>query len=609
MRLSRVRGFGLFVAGVLLLNALVVCAQRVLPVAANRPSAEDEEALRTRILLTLDYVESLVRNLPNERNRIEHLSRLGEVWSGINLDRSREHFKAALGLVRRLESTPPSGGAGAPEQVTETQSLRQALLRRVAAVDPELARGLIDEERERLLSAVRRFGQVGSSDARLAETLLEYAEILLDSDPQQSAALALQSLRNGVPGHLSSFLTNLRDRHPESAGAVFDAALRQATEGTVPNINALLALLEYLFHEGDADGLYALGSLAGGDAENATRVLTALGGALLNLQAGASPDSKAAPTPPVSPQEQQAAIQGHLDLFQRYTPEQVSALENLAQRLSQGLSASDARSKADPSGQSAGYGSSRRGSAYGNSSLRDQALLQAALKASRSGDWTQAQQYSDQVQEAETRGQAKELIGLEFAMHSLQIGELDRARQFGYALRDPAHRAEVFVSVAERLIQQGRREEALGWISEALEQAQVTPVSQRRTKILLTLLLVAADISEATALEAAQSVVSSLNHMESSPGPAPSISSGSAASVQGSKRALDRETIRRVSDSSLREDLDAAFHRLGRLNFDQTMLIVSQLQGPERRASIEISACRGGLQGLGGARRQTQREN
>ncbi|MBI4470230.1 MAG: hypothetical protein HY650_13005 [Acidobacteria bacterium] len=600
MRLSGVGGRSLLAGAMVLLATLEVCAAPYRLGIPDRTRLDEDGEGPSRIEQTLEYLEGLIRSLSSEKSRSAKFARLGEVWGMLDQARAREHFRESVAELRRMEAELSPDAAGRAESLEEMETLRRSILRRAAAVDPELARILIEEERDRILRAHALDPEMQSAWQGQDAALIDYAEILMESDPEKAASLAIDSLKNGLPEDLSSFLTNLWESNPEGANSVFEAALQQTLESGRPELDALMALLDYVFQGAETDGWTNAQPASGIDAATTARLLNALGAALSSFPDSLQGNTAASNELTLGPEDRRDFIQDHMNLFMRYAPDQVAALESAVQRLAAGMGPG-----LEPKGLNPGSPALRgrngsdpgtRTRAANSPSVSDQSLIQAALQASREGDWSRAQQLTDRVRKAESRGQAKELVALEFAMSAVRGDDFERVRHFASSLSEPTHRAEVFAATAERLIQQSRKDEALGWMEDAVAEGSRSTAAPGKARILLSLLQMSAGLSVSKAFEVAQTVVLTLNR-DDAPSEQARRSSGKNTEPAGiaSKRTLDGQTIERVSETALLENLEAAFERLGQLHFDDAILMVSQLRSTDRKIVAELAVCRGAL--------------
>ncbi len=588
----------IFASALLVVGRTGVCAQLATGRPTSHPDGGDPGESRTRIRATLDYLEGLIGNLASEKSRTEYTSRLAELWAGLDRPKSRDLFRNAFNIINQEETEAIHSSTASPIDLLEFQSLRTMILRRVTVVDPEFARILFEEERDRLVGSDSKGSNVRSKEASRSEALFDYAQILLEGDPKSSAEFAIESLGRGLSPHFSSYLNDLRNRQTEAADSVFAAALRRATASSTPDLSSLLALLGYVFPGDDELGTSSSITVSSVSALDTAKFLSALSTALAGDQIPGHSAPKSLPDHPLTGLERISIIQQHLDLFRRFAPDQVPGLENAVQHFGASVQAASSQSRQDVPASGPlylnGLSLGQRSIELPGTGAKDESLVQAALEASSRGDWARAQQLSEQVTHAEMRTQARELVTVELAMGSVRSGDFEYAHQLANGLSDQIRRVEIFTFASEHLLRQNRKEEALQWLTEALNQVGFIPGSTRKARALLNLVQIAADLDGSKALETAQMIVSTLNHFES-PALSPLQEVPIRSDQKGTKRSLDPSTVQRVSEKSFAEDLDLAFERLGQGDFDQALLVGSQLDSAGRRIPVELSICRGAL--------------
>jgi tetratricopeptide (TPR) repeat protein len=548
-------------------------------------SKQDDQDVRQRALSTVDFMAELIPGLPQLEGRISSYTTLGEILWRYDQPRSQHYFRTAFSLIDEVKIKNGSD-ARDPDAVErrlreKKHRLRTQVLRRIAAVDPGLAKQLIQQMKE----AEATTHQVTKGDSLEQEMttlrageLIDLAEIFLESDPAQAVTLAKESLEHEVSPALPSLLSTLHESNPEAANQLFDTALQEATRSDRPDVDALLSLMSYVFPEAMTVNGGTAASVI--DGERTTRLLNALVSALAASTApreGSNMVDGGGGGAGLSPAEQTALIEQHLSLFQQYSPEAVPTLLNVSNQLStnQRPATNDQR----PATSDQRPVTSDQRPATNDPRARDRQLMQRAVSVAQKGGLDEAKRILSEIGNEEARNQARELIHLEAAMKAIAGGDFLAAHQYAQAVSQVKRRATIFSMAAEKLSQQGDNDHALSWLEEAY--AYTSPLDPSREKVSALFLLIEATlpIDSTRAFQMTQSLVTTLN--------------GVRASAQ-KDGAVDAATTA-IAQSSIQAHLRQTFDDLGRVDFDQALYLAMQLQELESRILAELALCRGVL--------------
>jgi hypothetical protein len=531
----------------------------------NKPAASTEPV--DRALDIIAYAASLISHIPRLEGRVGAYAALGDTLWQFDRARAREYFRSAFITLAKVDvSTKPKDrqAARAQEQLKRWKSqTRKQLLSSVAQLDVDLAKEF-----------ARRFGEKedqGSSDDEPAlasesvELVFQRAYELLNTDPEQAAALVEQTLAAGVSPWLIEFLSALRERAPALADHLFQVALNVILAQSHPPDVSLLHLL----------GPYLLEANGSGDPGLARRFLTWMANGLQ-----AQSDGIASGVRRASAAEQRYLAQLYLPLFEQYTPELVPMVQSLLSQLNANVPPQQGPqgSGSAPNGQG-GLGS---GIGSGSSSGEPPPISKSGVggvgdlmspKPEPSGD-SSAEGFIMKLPDQKLRQALLDARRYNTARQMVEQGKIDEACQTAQQIKDVLKQIDLFVELGKSLADKGEPERAISLFDRSYQLiSSVNDLHQGAFQAFVLARRVL-PVDRDRAFHYAQGAIALLNRWQS-------------------HEPTDADPMReRTRRQALRGQLESIFLPLGRAQFEQALYLAVQLQDPEQRVLAQIAACR-----------------
>ncbi|MBI3950116.1 MAG: hypothetical protein HY314_06645 [Acidobacteria bacterium] len=522
-----------------------------------------------RALDVIAYVATLVPSLLRLESQVSAYAALADTLWRYDQGRAREYFRSAFGALAKVDvTTKPKDRqtARVQEQLKQwKRETRTQLLNRIAQLDADLAKELAS-----------KVGEKEGKNAPADETALNSESIgllfqrayeLLNTDPEQAAALAQQTLAAGVSPWLIEFLSALRERAPALADRLFESALNVILAQSNPPDISVLHLL----------GAYVLESPGGANASLTQRFLSLVAVALQAQSDPGAPFSRR-----LSPGEQRYIVQLYLPLFERYAPELVPAMQAMLDHLNANLPPKQSEpSQPGPTSSPNQQGGGLTPGAGQEPQVSRGDVGKTGDLMSPEGDEGKASATEGIIMKLPDEKVRQALLDTRrynSAQSALEQDKIDEAYRLTQQIKDPLKQIDLFVELGRKLADRGEPERAVAFLDKALPL--VSALSNLREGALQALMLTrsALAVNRDRALHYAQSAVTILNRLQSS------------ASADTDPM---RELARR---QGLRGQLEAIFVPLGRVDFEQAIYLAMQLQDTEQRVLAEIAACRSVLE-------------
>ena len=180
------------------------------------PSPIMDAATEKKALDMLETISEQAVNLHSPANRIRASGRIADLLWTHDEKRARALFEAAVSQLSARISEIDSGDNDAYQEISRVQQLRQELLTRIAAHDPEMALAVL---RQTHLPVGNARGDWNFQfEANLEFTL---ASLVITKSPESALKLARGSLVRGVTWNAIAFLPQLNQKDKKSGQALY----------------------------------------------------------------------------------------------------------------------------------------------------------------------------------------------------------------------------------------------------------------------------------------------------------------------------------------------------------------------------------------------------
>lgn len=501
----------------------------------------------------LDYVATLIPNLPPEAQVSVYSTLADTVWPR-NSTKARDLFRSAFMALAKIDvSAKPKDRQEAhhhQQLKSWKQQTRQQLLSRIAQLDAELAKELARHSGEKEEPSSRE-EDIGFSFQRAYE--------LLNTDPEQAAALARQTLVVEVNPWIIEFLFALRQRAPELADRLFETALSAILSRSHPPDVMQLHLL----------GPYALSLLSGTSPRLGRRFLELMAVALQAQFDPAVPFRRR-----LTLDEQRHLVQLYVPLMERYMPEWAALLQALLNR-SAGMQTAQQPSPS-PSGRG-GVNNNAGSNATNEPSISHQEVTGAGGLLNPEATEEEAAKSEAAILKIKDEKLRQTLLDARREMAARQAlgdGKLDEAYRITQQIENPLKQISLLVEMGLALAAQGDKGRAIAFFDRAVQL--IARLDNRPEAVFECLMLARAalDIDRDKAWQYAQQAVTWLNRFHNS----------QSADVDRMTALMNRQWFH--------VPIESLFIPLGRADFDQAIYLAMQLQSTEHRLLAEIAACR-----------------
>ncbi len=333
----------------------------------------------------------------------------------------------------------------------------------------------------------------GLFDDRTARSsvLLEMALQVVEADVQPAAALAIESLRDGISFGLQTVLVKIQEKNPDLAVQVFRAALQRIGSVGVSNANEIQILYSYIYTPGlisttsnsgaQGSSTIAIGRNRAGIRpaaelypELAREFLVAAGRAILAI-----PFLIGDENPENSAREQYGIVTVIESRLGNTAPELSRALQERLAALvaSANFSPTQQTSQQDITPIQIGesreeYGKRRLerlledAQKFSNPLQRDIFLAQGVLR-SDVGVFELAKSIAEKIDDKHLREQISNFLSYRMSLHLIKTNNVDQAYKLLQKNSEPRQKASGLIIGGEKLIQQKDLLEARGWLNEA----------------------------------------------------------------------------------------------------------------------------------------------
>jgi hypothetical protein len=321
--------------------------------------------------------------------------------------------------------------------------------------------------------------------------LLQMALQIVNEDPQAAAALATDSLQDGISFGFQQVLIRIQEKNVELSQRVFRAALARLRTAGMLDPNELLILYAYLYTPGrivaaNTDGNTGRVQIAVGRNQPQIAAAAQLNPALaldfLQLAANLlinAPVPATTANPSLTARSQLSAISALMGPISERLPELAVALQTRAQqisteaRLNTGPQSPPAHTPASLPGETSASYAERRvdllEEAAQNESLtmgRDIAYAKAAL-ATTVQNYPRGWALADKIEDRSLRDNLKNWLTYRASLHFVTLNNFDKAYELAAKSTDHIQKAASLVVGAQQLIKTKDTTRASQWLVEA----------------------------------------------------------------------------------------------------------------------------------------------
>jgi hypothetical protein len=177
-----------------------------------------DPVLEKKALDLLESISDQIVNLRSSTNRLRAESAVADLLWTRNEKRARALFNSAAAQLATRISELDYGDQEAYQEIMRINQSRQELVTRVATNDPELALTILRQTRLQMGNNSRNHWYA-QNDINLE---MNVANQLAAKDPARALELARENLSRGLTWNVISFLTQLHQKDPKSAAALYE---------------------------------------------------------------------------------------------------------------------------------------------------------------------------------------------------------------------------------------------------------------------------------------------------------------------------------------------------------------------------------------------------
>jgi len=530
------------------------------PPAPAAPLAKVDPATEKKVLDLLESITEQVMNLHAPSNRVRAECAIADLLWARDEKRARSLFTAALAqLVSRISDLDYSD-PDVYSEITQVNQLRQELLMRIAAHDPELAISALRQTR--LPNSSGRGGDF-QNEANLEINL---ANLIVTKDPAIALKLARASLSRGISWNVISFLTPLYQKDAGAARTLYQEIVGRIRDENIarnPEManNAWNLLSSFQPPQADEDTYRDLLTTTLGYVLSANRE-TQSGMALA--------------------QNSYYQLERIKPLVEKYAPARAPELRDWSRTVERTL---------DP--QVKIYQDIRKVSETGTvddmlalaskypPEFQNLLYQNAAWKAFSNGDAARAKEIIDLVPDPVQRRQMLDQLDNQTANAVEGNNKLIEARRLADKAKTTDRKIEVLIQMANAIAGEGNPKGALELLGEAKAIVASAPQSaaQLKAQLRLAQAYLKADSDQSFAL--LQAMITKLNELVAA-----------AALLDGIDFHYLKDGEWQMPGASnlgnLVNSLDQTLAGLGQTDFDRARTLADQIERPEMRVLVEI---------------------
>lgn len=526
---------------------------------APSPSPTIDPAIEKKALDLLESISEQSARFHSAANRIRASAAIADLLWRRDENRARALFSAAVAQLATHIAETDFGDMERYQDVSRIQELRQNLVMRIAAHDPEMA--LTALRQTRLPAAFTR-QSLPQHEVSLELTL---ANFIVAKNPELALRIARASLARGVSWNLSSLLSQLAQKDLKSAQGFYREIVARLksddlSKNSEPANYALHLLNSFQPPQADDDTFRDL----------FTMVLSSI----LTL-------NRETPTGINMAQNVYHQLEGLMPLVEKYAPTRASDLRTwsrtVERTLDPGMQIYKELSRVS---QTASIDDILALAEKHPSEFKTMAYQHAAGKALASGDVTRAKEIIDMIPDLFQRRQMLDQLEAHSARNLKGDDKLTNARALIEKARTITRKVELIAQMANSLAATNKAE-ALALLNDGKILVTATPPSAEQVKAQLRLAQAYAALDPDQTFAIVQPLIIRLNELLA------------AAAV------LDGIDFRYLKDGEwempgvnnlgmIVSRLNQILTTLGRIDFDRALSLVAQIDRPEIRTMIQI---------------------
>jgi hypothetical protein len=546
------------------------------------------------------------KELSDPADRIRSYLAIAETLWELEPPRSRNLIRQAFDDVERVPREKKAIAAWRTPIVSARSPdwLRRDILRRAAALDPALATELanrLPEESESFQRAPDELLPANAGDpttqtaesrqktegppsnnsnasAERAERLLTLALDMVKDDPARAAALARESLTEGVAPNFVGVLLQLRQRHRELADELYQTALPIAVGQAQQNLSGLFLLGSYA-----VPGIplpYRIG--LGGDVLPVDPVLARHYLAMLT-------DVLTAPDQTANPSFCHQLLQQVEPFVTRYAPEKISLIEATLEALriqltQQGSSVPDPPLSGETRSPEQRIDDlvTQAGRSPSNEE-RDSLLVRAIDSAVTSKLSDCARTLVAQVRDLTLRRELSDYVAYTAVIHAADDNDIEAAKSLTATIKQPERMTLALIHIARQ--RQTDRDIATTVLSDAAQRIHRLQTSPEKARSLLRLAEALLPLNVTQAFDLLAASIPVFNATD-----APIEVIEGVAFVFKTKRYTKAV---RLDSLDLSSAIETVMKAVGEKDVNLAMLLSGQWKNPPLRVLAQVAAARG----------------
>ena len=514
--------------------------------AKSQPASGDEELQKkareqqvTRILAVLSATADNAKTWSDATAASKVQAQVSDVIWDTDADIARGYLIRAWETAGKVE-VPKRERSPFRNQSPRTEARREVILvaRRRA---PDLSKQWLQQMAQ---ESEQDQGERGAFDDRTPRStiLLQMALQIVQENPDAAAALATDSLQDGISFGFQQVLIRIQEKNVELSQRVFRSALSRLRTAGMLDPNELLILYAYLYTPGrvvaaNTDGNTGRVQIAVGRDQPQIAAAAQLNPALAldflqlaaNLLISAPPPATTA-NPALAARSQLSAINTLMGQISELLPEVAVALRTRAQQIS-----TEAQLNTVPPSPPANTPTSVPGDTSASLTERRVDLLEEAAQKenftlgrdiayAKAALATTAQNYArgwnlaGKIEDASLRENVKNWLTYRAALYFVSQHNLDKAYELASKNNDPIQRAASLVVGAQQLIKSKDTTHANQWLQEARSLIRKGDPDEASVHVAFGLVSAFAGVDRVSAFEVLSEAVRQMGKTNIGPG-------------------------------------------------------------------------------------------
>ena len=479
------------------------------------------EQQRTRILAVLSATADDARTWADAAAAVKVLAQIAEVMWDADAEMARGHLLRAWDTTGKIEEPKRE------RSLFRNESSRTAARREVIVVArkraPDLSKKWLDQMAQEAEGANRDRGVFDDRTPR-STLLLQMALQIAHENPDAAAALAMESLQDGISFGFQQVLISIQERNVELSQRVFRAALSRLKAFGMLDPNELLILYAYLYSPGrviapsagNSSGqiLLAVGRTAP-QITAAAQLNPALALEFLQLAGNllvSAPLPVTTADPAYTARGQLSAINTLIGPMSERLPELALALQSRRQQISTETQVGvvqEAPPNTPPplAGETGANYAARRVDLLERAAENETSVLARDIGYAKAALATTVESYqrgwdlASKIDSAVLRDNLRNWLTYRASLHFIRQNNLDRAYELIAKNNDPAQRAASLVVGAQRLINAKDPTRASQWLAEARSLVRKADVDEDSVHVTLGIVSAFGKFDKVTAFE------------------------------------------------------------------------------------------------------------